>query len=286
MARKNKGPYFDPVTGEKKCGFDKRSGGKCKNDPEPGRDRCRLHGGRTPCGMAHYNAKHMRYSKHLPPRLRERIVEASADPDLLSARAELEIQTARIGELLEKLETGENAELWKELKTVWKEVGIVWDGVERAKESGDIPGLRNFLNALGPLIKTGGTIDNLLRRGASTERVWQSLDNAIHSRNRTSEVEQKRLVQLHQVITAERLYVMIQAVIDSVVSVVTDETQRRQIVQKIALLVNWSDGKANQPGGLGEGAAAQSGTGDAVERDIEASDTDGSEDSGSPEQPA
>ncbi|MCZ7546747.1 MAG: hypothetical protein M5R40_25940 [Anaerolineae bacterium] len=44
--------------------------------------RCRLHGGKTPAGVASPNFKHGRYSKHLPANLLDRYQAALADADL------------------------------------------------------------------------------------------------------------------------------------------------------------------------------------------------------------
>jgi len=46
------------------CGAKTRRGTPCKRPPVAGRTRCRLHGGATPFGMAHYNWKHGRRSKY------------------------------------------------------------------------------------------------------------------------------------------------------------------------------------------------------------------------------
>lgn len=83
------------------CGAKTRSGAPCKNPPVTGRERCRMHGGSQPRGLARHNTTHGRYSKHLPTRLGERYEAALKDPDLLALRDEIAITDARIQELLE-----------------------------------------------------------------------------------------------------------------------------------------------------------------------------------------
>lgn len=60
-------PYASPGPNgwKRTCGAKTRSGTPCKRPPITGRTRCRLHGGATAFGMAHYNWKHGRRSKYL-----------------------------------------------------------------------------------------------------------------------------------------------------------------------------------------------------------------------------
>ncbi len=46
-----------------KCGAKTRSGTPCKKPSLIGKARCRLHGGLSPSGDAHYNYKHGRFTK-------------------------------------------------------------------------------------------------------------------------------------------------------------------------------------------------------------------------------
>ena len=51
--------------------------------------RCRLHGGKSPAGLASPHYKDGRYSKALPARLAARYATAEADPRLLELRDEV-----------------------------------------------------------------------------------------------------------------------------------------------------------------------------------------------------
>lgn len=105
------------------CGAKTKSGKPCKKLPIKGRTRCRLHGGLTPAGgPSHHNFKHGRYSRYTTRISNERvqklrhIIEEDKDP--LNMTPEIAITTMRIEELIENLDTGETAELWKELNRV------------------------------------------------------------------------------------------------------------------------------------------------------------------------
>src|SRR4051812_792158 len=74
------------------CGAKARSTGlPCRKAAEPGRSRCRLHGGATPRGIASPHFIDGRYSLEFPPRLRSRYVEACNDPELLSLRDDVAV---------------------------------------------------------------------------------------------------------------------------------------------------------------------------------------------------
>lgn len=62
--------------------------------------RCRLHGGRTPAGVASPHFKTGRYSKVLPARLLERYQTALADPDLLAMHDEIALLDAQLQEIV------------------------------------------------------------------------------------------------------------------------------------------------------------------------------------------
>src|SRR4051812_27426822 len=61
-----------------KCGARSRIGGSCQQ-PGMANGRCRLHGGKTPSGVASPNLVHGRFSKDLPTRLLARFEEALSD---------------------------------------------------------------------------------------------------------------------------------------------------------------------------------------------------------------
>jgi hypothetical protein len=56
-------PRGGAVGWKSRCGAKTRKGTPCQRPPLAGRTRCRLHGGASPVGMAHYRYKHGRRSK-------------------------------------------------------------------------------------------------------------------------------------------------------------------------------------------------------------------------------
>jgi hypothetical protein len=65
--------------------------------------RCRLHGGKTPGGIASPHWKHGRFSRYVPNGLRRDYERAGADPDLLSIEDLVAAQRARLCEIFRSM---------------------------------------------------------------------------------------------------------------------------------------------------------------------------------------
>src|SRR5262249_6908633 len=88
------------------CGAKTRSGTPCRRRPLAGRNRCRLHGGSTPAGIAspHFrHGKRSRYFRHLPKEIGEHYQAALHDEQLVSLREQLALLEARMLEVAGKL---------------------------------------------------------------------------------------------------------------------------------------------------------------------------------------
>jgi hypothetical protein len=111
-------------SGSLRCGAKLRGKDqRCRKYPLRGRDRCRLHGGKSLAGLAHPRpTAGGRYSKYLPSALLERYRGAMADPDALSLRDELALLDARITVLMERCRDGDRADQdkgWRQIFKLW-----------------------------------------------------------------------------------------------------------------------------------------------------------------------
>lgn len=85
------------------CGAKTRSGEPCKSPPVKGRERCRMHGGKSLSGVASPTFVHGQRSRYaLTGALSERYLDALPDLDYLSNRDEIAVATGLIQGLLEK----------------------------------------------------------------------------------------------------------------------------------------------------------------------------------------
>src|SRR3954468_19066271 len=86
-----------------RCGARTRTGQACVQPRMLPAGRCRLHGGRTPRGLANANTVSGRYSKDLPTRVLGRYEAALADPELLSVRDDIAFLQGAITDLMAEL---------------------------------------------------------------------------------------------------------------------------------------------------------------------------------------
>ncbi|HEX8219765.1 MAG TPA: HGGxSTG domain-containing protein [Chloroflexia bacterium] len=186
----------------KKCGALTRSGKPCESRPMPN-GRCRMHGGSSPSGIASATFKTGIHSKDLPTRLLKRYSDALANEAFLSLQSDIALLDVRIGELLQRLDTGETGAVWKELKEAWRSVEqVMWD-----------PSLLAVA-----LSQVGALID----RGFGDQVAWGEVVVLLERRRKLVATEQKKMVADQQMITVENALVMVQLIIQSIKRNVTD----------------------------------------------------------------
>lgn len=186
------------------CGAKTRSGEPCKS-PAMKNGRCRMHGGKHPKGIAHYNYKEGKYSKALPQRMREAYIDARDDPQLLEQREQIAILDARLLDVLGRVDTGESGALWGRLKERRVELLV-------AQRANDKTGQADAINA----------ILSLIDQGHSDYRAWSELQGVLEQRKRIIESERKRLVEMQQMVTSQQAMGLISALLESVKRNVTD----------------------------------------------------------------
>jgi hypothetical protein len=93
----------------------KRSGQPCRARAMTGRMVCRMHGGKTPRGLAASGWKHGRHSKALPRDLVDAYERARSDPELIALQDELALVDARMTAVLGRLRTGDAGAVWGEV---------------------------------------------------------------------------------------------------------------------------------------------------------------------------
>lgn len=187
---------YDIATGRLICGAKTRSGRYCKKDPTRNRNRCQLHGGKSPRGIAAGRFKTGKYSKDLPSRLSERYLTATSDEKLLELRDEIALIETRLGDLLSRADTGESGATWGQIKTAY-------DQLRKAATINDQQKFTEHLNNMGRLIT----------KGAGDYAVWDEIFKAVSAKRKGVETERKRLVDLKQMMTAEQAMGMLSFVI-------------------------------------------------------------------------
>jgi hypothetical protein len=195
----------------------KRSQERCKRWATPGREVCRMHGGRTLMGLAAPRLKTGRYSKFLPTRLAADYERAAHDPELQALRHELAVVDARIADLLRRVDTGEAGERWQHARTAWQTL-------KRAEAEAR------------PLLQARATaeLDGLFEQAVGDYAAWRDILQLIERRRKLVESEAKRLGAMQQMMPKEEAMLWLSAVVAILKRHITD----RETLQKISLDLN------------------------------------------------
>jgi hypothetical protein len=182
--------------------------------------RCRLHGGKTPMGIASPHYKTGRYSKFIPARMIGRYEEARADGELLALREDISLVDARLSDLLSRVDTGESGALWRSLMAARMEMLA-------CRQASDVKGQMAALNLIMELIS----------QGHADYRAWGEVAAVLDQRRRLVESERKRLVEMQQMISSERMMVLLGAVVGVIQEHVHDRTTLSGITTGIQKLI-------------------------------------------------
>ena len=224
-----RGGSASPVPG--RCGAQLRRSDPakyCKKTPCPDRLRCRLHGGLTPRGVLSAAYKGRGYSKDLPTRLLDRMVDGLNDPELTSLRSEVALLDARLGELLESLADAGTPDAWSQVKDI-----VV--GLRYVADRPDLDDREAALTGLATRLEVAATVM------AENTGAWKEIYLVIDRRRRTVGVELKREQQEeHTLMHSQALY-FFQQLLLSVHEEVPDVDTRARLAARIAKLMNRPD---------------------------------------------
>lgn len=203
----------------RECGAKTKVGGVCKQ-AALANGRCHYHGGKSLMGIASPTFKTGRYSKFLPARMTGRYEESRSDGELLALREDIALTDARLVDLLSRVDTGESGALWRSLMAARMELLA-------CRQASDIKGQMDALNLIMELISQGHT----------DYRAWGEVAAVLDQRRRLVESERKRLVEMQQMISSERMMVLLGAVVGVIQEHVTDRTILSGITTGIQKLI-------------------------------------------------
>jgi hypothetical protein len=107
--------HGNPIEAKKpECGAKLRNkDATCRSTQLMLNGRCRLHGGKTPSGIASPHHKHGRFSRVMPRPLADRFEENKADRDLVSNREQLALVNTLLEQRLKEIYEGCPPQAWK-----------------------------------------------------------------------------------------------------------------------------------------------------------------------------
>jgi hypothetical protein len=209
----------------------KRSQERCKRWATPGREVCRMHGGRTLVGLAAPRLKTGRYSKFLPTRLAAEYERAAQDPELRALRHELAVVDARINDLLGRVDTGEAGRLWCHARAAWRRL-------KRAQVIGRPP-----LQA-----RAAVELDGILEQAVGDDAAWHEILQLIEQRRKLVESEAKRLAAMQQMMPKEQAMLWLATVVAIHKRHITDPETLQKISLDLSALLSHQSQKGGEVG--------------------------------------
>ena len=139
-----------------------------------------------------------RYSKYLPDRLVERYEEALNDVDLMRLDDEITLVDTKVQDVLEQLPVeGEGPGAWQQLRDAHQrlELAIARDDTN-ATQAGLV------------------MLSEAITSGRDESAAWGMIVKLIEQRRKLVDTERRRLLDEDQVITVERLMILVAAIVD------------------------------------------------------------------------
>jgi hypothetical protein len=182
--------------------------------------RCRIHGGKTPNGLALPQTKHLRYSKYLPDKLLSAYQDASSDPELLSLRHDINLIDALLLSNFEALDTEESGEAWKAIRKSVIDMQMAFHKDDYGK-------------CVILLAEMRDIIDRRVLHYATEQEIRDKLEQ----RRKLVETVHKIDFQKERAITAEQAILLMSAMLDSVRRNVSDSSALSAIQADFVRLV-------------------------------------------------
>lgn len=187
------------------------------------KERCKVHGGLTPGGLASPNTKHGLYSSYLPVQLAGSYENLLAlGQDLFKIDDETAALTSLIQEQLEKIESGESGAAWQKLLEIYEKLAIL--GQKPNKSPEDIQEFNALFVALGKIIDSGS-----MAFTARSEAV-----GLIEQKRKLVSDERKDWAVKHQAMSFDRVLLILTAMVasfkQSLEKHIIDDKDRRSVL--------------------------------------------------------
>jgi hypothetical protein len=196
-----------------RCGARTRHGaGPCRQPQMQPSGRCRLHGGKTPRGLANPNTRTGRYSADLPTRVAARYESALADPTLLSLRDDVAVLQAAITDVMGEIKIAESRPDFDAILESVEEIAGNWQTWEWTQMDAELQKLRNLI------------VNKQSQRAAMKE-----VRDLIKEKASLVSQENRMLVDREQMITVEQFLMAMQAMGSAVRRLVDDPKVLRSI---------------------------------------------------------
>jgi len=203
----------------RKCQRIKSDGTQCQNYPIAGSQWCKFHGAMAAKGIANSQFKDGRYSRYVPKALLDKYEAARDDPELLSQKDDIAILETRISQLLQRLDLDSNIHEWDFLEKKLQDLRVAVVSGANAQATTIIADLAEFVE-----------------KGQQDVKTWNEITRIMDIKRKVSESERKRLIEMDQIITAEKAMLLITMISTIVKKYVTDSATLSAISQEFVRL--------------------------------------------------
>lgn len=196
------------------CKAKARSTGKqCRRNAVKGYTVCQVHGAGSPKqGRPGGYKSSDEYQRRMPKTLRTDFERVRADSELINLRDEMALIRVRLLSLVEQLELGGGARDWRMAQSYY-------DNLVSAINRQDQGAVAAAISQLGKTLKTAN----------GELAIWEEIKDLMGHQKSLAEYELRRATAQHRVITIERLFVLI----DSIMNVVSENVRSQQEIRKI-----------------------------------------------------
>lgn len=193
-------------------------------------DKCNVHGAKSLKGIAHYNLKSGKYSKHLPARIDHNYEQARKNPDYLKLEDEIALIDSRLIELTEKIGAQASSHIFTDLSSQVKKMEsaqavliraqniVNKEQREKVREKANI----EFSESLTEITR-------LVKSGSRDWYIWDDITDLIEKRRRLVETERRLLIDMQMLINLEDAFLRFDILMESIRRNVRDRHIRSAI---------------------------------------------------------
>lgn len=190
----------------------RKNGEKCKAWVIPGRDFCRIHGGKALRGIAHPGYGHIAPgsgrlpgagSRFIPLQLAADYRRAKSDPARLSLIHEISLWHAREQQLLKRFDTTHDAGAsWADVDIAWRALEDAKAALDTAQAAKDILGMRTAYHRFEETLARGRAA---IGKARSEYGLWKDIKDVHMTLLALRTQEHKRLLDLQRYWDAEQV---------------------------------------------------------------------------------
>lgn len=205
-----------------RCKMIKSNGERCRQPVRAGWTVCSYHGAGTSDRPAGRPPTTGIYSRHLPTRYMQDYEDSLNDPNSLSMRNAMALLDARLGELLQKLETADSI-------SAWNRVAVCASMLFKLLDS------ENNDNVLGQIREVAELLADAVTNHRDDRAAWGELIGIVDERRKVADVERRRIEAAKKYLTLPEANAMMAFFVSSVMRHCSSPQERARISEDMRM---------------------------------------------------